>query len=78
MEHDDKVERRNDMDDYQVEGLVLEIRRISDELKNIRVLMAADLLLKTYQHTEEDEGEILTVTHPITDLIDTVQELKYD
>ena len=70
------------MDDHQVEGLATglshiarDLRAVEGELKKIRLLMAADLVLKTYEHTEEGG---IKVTHPISELIDTVQELEYD
>lgn len=51
-----------------------QLQRIAYELEKIRVIMAADLLLKTYQHIEEDTG---LVKNPISDLIDVVQDLNY-
>ena len=64
------------MDDYQAEGLATglshiarDLRAVEDELKKIRMLMSADLLLKTYQHTEEDD----IVKWPIGRLLDIVE-----
>ena len=79
------------MEDHQLDALIGEISRlrkelepllevkdlnlIADELKNIRVIMAADLLLKTYQHTEDADSHL--VQWPITELIDVVQNIDY-
>ena len=68
------------MDDYQAEGLATglghiarDIRAVENELKNIRVIMAADVVLKTFQHVDKNDCTRWT----LSDLIDMVQGMDY-